>query len=66
MIRQAVNHRFGKRGSLVPAKQLLCYQREKKKWLRALQPELAIVLEESDHVALVKAKAAYTLSLLKA
>lgn len=33
---------------------------------RALQGELDTLLEESDHVALVKAKAAYTLSLLKA
>lgn len=47
-------------------KQLLRFQREKKKLPRALQAELDTLLEESDHVALVKAKASYTLSLLKA
>ena len=47
-------------------KQLLRLQREKKKLPRALQAELDTLLEESDHVALVKAKASYTLSLLKA
>jgi hypothetical protein len=47
-------------------KQLLRLQREEKKLPRALQAELDALLEESDHVALVKAKAAYTLSLLKA
>ena len=46
-------------------KQLLRLQREKKKLPRALQAELDTLLEESDHVALVKAKASYTLSLLK-
>lgn len=46
-------------------KQLLRLQREKKKLPRALQTELDALLEESDHVALVKAKAAYTLKLLK-
>jgi hypothetical protein len=47
-------------------KQLLRLQREKKKLPRAQQGELDTLLEESDHVALVKAKASYTLSLLKA
>lgn len=47
-------------------KQLLRLQREKKKLPRAVQTELDTLLEESDHVALVKAKAAYTLNLLKA
>ena len=47
-------------------RQLLRFQREKKKLPRALQAELDTLLEESDHVALVKAKASYTLSLLKA
>ncbi len=46
--------------------QLLRSQREKKKLPRTLQVELDTLLEESDHVALVKAKASYTLSLLKA
>jgi hypothetical protein len=47
-------------------KQLLRLHREKKKLTRSLQAELDALLEESDHVALVKAKATYTLSLLKA
>jgi len=47
-------------------KQLLRLQREQKKLPRPLQAELDTLLEESDHVALVKAKASYTLSLLKA
>jgi hypothetical protein len=47
-------------------KQLLRLQRGKKKLPHALQAELDTLLEESDHVALVKAKASYTLSLLKA
>ena len=47
-------------------KQLLRLHREKKRLTRALQAELDALLEESDHVALVKAKATYTLSLLKA
>jgi len=47
-------------------KQLLRLQREKKKLPRALQAELDALLEESDHVALMKAKATYTLNLLKA
>ncbi len=46
-------------------KQLLRLHREKKKLPRALQAELDALLEESDHVALVKAKATYTLKLLK-
>jgi hypothetical protein len=46
-------------------KQLLRLHREKKKLPRALQAELDASLEESGHVALVKAKAAYTLGLLK-
>ncbi len=46
-------------------KQLLRLHREKKKLPRALQAELEALLEESDHVALVKAKATYTLGLLK-
>ena len=47
-------------------KQLLRLQREKKELPHALQAELAALLEENDHVALVKAKASYTLRLLKA
>jgi hypothetical protein len=46
-------------------KQLLRLHREKK-LPRALQAELDAFLEESDRLALVKAKANYTLSLLKA
>jgi hypothetical protein len=46
-------------------KQLLRLHRDKKKLPRALQAELDALLEESDHVALVKAKATYTLDLLK-
>jgi hypothetical protein len=46
-------------------KQLLRLHREKKKLSRALQAELDALLEESDHVALVKAKATYTLGLLQ-
>jgi hypothetical protein len=46
-------------------KQLLRLHREKK-LTRALQAELDSLLEESDRIALVKAKANYTLSLLKA
>lgn len=45
--------------------QLLRLNREKK-LTRALQAELGTLLEESDRLALVKAKATYTLSLLKA
>jgi len=45
-------------------KQLLRVNREKK-LTRALQAELDALLEESDRLALVKAKANYTLSLLK-
>jgi len=45
--------------------QLLRLHREKK-LTRALQAELDALLEESDRIALVKAKANYTLSLLKA
>ena len=45
--------------------QLLRLHREKK-LIRALQAELDALLEESDRSALVKAKARYTLSLLKA
>jgi hypothetical protein len=37
-----------------------------KKLTRTLQAELDALLEESDRIALVKAKAHYTLSLLKA
>jgi hypothetical protein len=47
-------------------KQLLRLQREKKELPNTLQAELDALLEESDHVALVKAKASYTLRLLKA
>jgi hypothetical protein len=47
-------------------KQLLRLHREKKKLPRALQAELDALLEESDHLALMKAKATYTLNLLKA
>jgi hypothetical protein len=47
-------------------KQLLRLQREKKELPNTLQAELDVLLEESDHVALVKAKASYTLKLLKA
>ena len=47
-------------------KQLLRLQREKKGLPSTLQAELDALLEESDHVALVKAKASYTLKLLKA
>jgi hypothetical protein len=36
------------------------------KLTRAWQAELAALLDESDRIALVKAKANYTLSLLKA
>jgi len=46
-------------------KQLLRLHREKKKLPHALQTELDTLLEERDHVALVKAKAAYMLGLLK-
>jgi hypothetical protein len=46
-------------------KQLLRLNREKK-LPGALQAELDALLEESDRIALVKAKANYTLSLLKA
>jgi hypothetical protein len=46
-------------------KQLLRVNREKK-LTRALQVELDALLEESDRLAIVKAKANYTLSLLKA
>jgi hypothetical protein len=46
-------------------KQLLRLNREKK-LTRALQEELDALLAESDRIALVKAKANYTLSLLKA
>jgi hypothetical protein len=46
-------------------RQLLRLNREKK-LTRALQAELATLLEESDRLAVVKAKANYTLSLLKA
>jgi hypothetical protein len=45
--------------------QLLRLHREKK-LTRALQAELDALLEESDRLALVKAKANYTLNLLKA
>jgi hypothetical protein len=45
--------------------QLLRLHREKK-LTRALPAELDALLEESDRIALVKAKANYTLSLLKA
>jgi hypothetical protein len=45
--------------------QLLRLHREKK-LTDALQAELDALLEESDRIALVKAKANYTLSLLKA
>jgi hypothetical protein len=45
--------------------QLLRLNREKK-LTRALQEELDALLAESDRIALVKAKANYTLSLLKA
>ena len=45
--------------------QLLRLHREKK-LTRALQVELDALLEESDRIALVKAKATYTLSLRKA
>jgi hypothetical protein len=45
--------------------QLLRLNREKK-LTRALQEELDALLAESDCIALVKAKANYTLSLLKA
>ena len=41
--------------------QLLRLQRETKRMPQALQVELDTLLEESDHVALVKAKASYTL-----
>jgi hypothetical protein len=44
--------------------QLLRLHREKK-LTRALQAELDALLEESDRIALVKAKANYTLNLLK-
>jgi len=47
-------------------KQLLRVRREKKELPNSLQAELDALLEESDHVALVKAKASYTLKLLKA
>ncbi len=43
-------------------KQLLRLNREKK-LTRALKAELGALLEESDRVALLKAKAGYTLSL---
>jgi hypothetical protein len=46
-------------------KQLLRLNREQK-LTRAWQAELAALLDESDRIALVKAKANYTLSLLKA
>jgi len=46
--------------------QLLRLQREKKELPNTLQAELDALLEESDHVALVKAKASYTLKLLTA
>jgi hypothetical protein len=46
-------------------KQLLRLHREKK-LTRALQAELETLLEQSDRIALVKAKAHYTLSLMKA
>jgi hypothetical protein len=46
-------------------KQLLRLNREKK-LTGALQAELDTLLTESDRLALVKAKATYTLSLLKA
>jgi hypothetical protein len=46
--------------------QLFRLQREKKELPNALQAELDTLLEESDHVALVKAKASYTLKLRKA
>ena len=46
-------------------KQLLRLHREHK-LTHALQAELDALLAESDHIALVKAKATYTLSLLKA
>jgi hypothetical protein len=46
-------------------KQLLRLHREHK-LTRALQAELDALLAESDRIALVKAKATYTLSLLKA
>ena len=46
-------------------KQLLRLNREKK-LTRTLQEELDALLAESDCIALVKAKANYTLSLLKA
>ncbi|HEY5871334.1 MAG TPA: hypothetical protein VI542_38150 [Candidatus Tectomicrobia bacterium] len=45
--------------------QLLRCNREKK-LTRALEEELDTLLEASDRIALVKAKANYTLSLLKA
>lgn len=45
-------------------KQLLRLHREKK-LTRALQAELDVLLEDSDRLAIVKAKAHYTLSLLK-
>jgi len=45
-------------------KHLLRLHREKKKLPRLLQAELDTLLEESDHVALMKAKATYTLTLL--
>ena len=45
--------------------QLLRLNREKK-LTRALQEELDALLAESDRIAIVKAKANYTLSLLKA
>lgn len=46
-------------------KQLLRLNREKK-LTHALQAELDTLLTESDRLAVVKAKATYTLSLLKA
>ena len=46
-------------------KQLLRLHREKKKLPHALQAELDALFDESDRIALVKAKANYTLSLLK-
>jgi len=47
-------------------KQLPAFKTGEKKLTRALQEELDALLAESDRIALVKAKANYTLSLLKA